>query len=203
MFCKGEMRMEELKLGIVKSKELAEWFQISASTYYNQKSKKLKELEQYCKFEDLGKKGVNILEIYNAYYQTKARQKVKQIFDELFKEVYGADCTAIFSYLNSNNEQFTDITLAILGKVDDILNYRYKASAYSKTDEALSKLLDAITEKVDEIDDIITVDNVNKLVALSENLSSGSLSQEGIVNTIRTLNKEDKKITVSGSKDGE
>ena len=78
--------MEELKLGIVKSKELAEWFQISASTYYNQKSKKLKELEQYCKFEDLGKKGVNILEIYNAYYQTKARQKVKQIFDELFKE---------------------------------------------------------------------------------------------------------------------
>ena len=55
----------------------------------------------------------------------------------------------------------------------------------------------------DEIDDIMTVDNVNKLVALSENLSSGSLSQEGIVNTIRTLNKEDKKITVSGSKDGE
>ena len=78
--------MEELKLGIIKSKELADWFQISASTYYNQKSKKLKELEQYCKFEDLGKKGVNILEIYNAYYQTKARQKVKQIFDELFKE---------------------------------------------------------------------------------------------------------------------
>ena len=49
--------MEELKLGIIKSKELADWFQISASTYYNQKSKKLKELEQYCKFEDLGKKG--------------------------------------------------------------------------------------------------------------------------------------------------
>ena len=87
--------------------------------------------------------------------------------------------------------------------MDDILNYRYKASTYSKTDEALSKLTDAITEKVDEIDDIMTVDNVNKLVALSENLSSGSLSQEGIVNTIRTLNKEDKKITVSGSKDGE
>ena len=63
--------------------------------------------------------------------------------------------------------------------------------------------LDAITEKDDEIDDIMTVDNVNKLVALSENLSSGALSQEGIVNTIRTLNKEDKKITVSGSKDGE
>ena len=87
--------------------------------------------------------------------------------------------------------------------MDDILNYKYKASAYSKTDEALSKLLDAITEKVDEIDDIMTVDNVNKLVALSENLSSGALSQEGIVNTIRTLNKEDKKIAVSGSKDGE
>lgn len=130
-------------------------------------------------------------------------EKAEGGFDELFKEIYGADCTAIFSYLNSNNEQLTDITLAILGKVEDILNYRYKASTYSKTDEALSKLIDAITEKVDEIDDIMTVDNVNKLVALSENLSSGSLSQEDIVNTIRTLNKEDKKIAVSGSKDGE
>ena len=141
--------------------------------------------------------------VISYYSDYPLNEKAENGFDELFKEVYGADCTAIFSYLSSNNEQFNDITLAILSKVDDTLNYKYKASTYSKTDEAISKLLDAITEKVDELDDIMTVDNVNKLVTLSESLSSGSLSQEGIVNTIRTLNKEDKKITVSGSKDGE
>lgn len=78
--------MEELKLGIAKAKDLAEWFHISPSAYYNSKQKRLEELKQYCKFEDLGKKGINIIEIYNPQYQTKAKQRVKQIFDELFQE---------------------------------------------------------------------------------------------------------------------
>lgn len=78
--------MEELKLGIVKTKELAEWFHIAPTSLSNQKKKKLEELRTYCEFEDLGRKGVNIIEIYNPLYQTKAKQKIKEIFDELFEK---------------------------------------------------------------------------------------------------------------------
>lgn len=47
----------ELSLGIIKMKQLAEWFGISASSLSNRREEKLKELEDYCKFEDLGRKG--------------------------------------------------------------------------------------------------------------------------------------------------
>ena len=40
----------------MKSKEIAEWFRITPSTFFNNKAKKLEELQVYCKFEDLGKK---------------------------------------------------------------------------------------------------------------------------------------------------
>ena len=75
--------MEELQLGLMKMKDLAAWFQISPGSFSNNKAKKLEELKRYCKFEDMGRKGINILEIYEAYYQTKPRQQIKKIFDEI------------------------------------------------------------------------------------------------------------------------
>ena len=62
--------MEELRLGLIKMKDLAAWFQVSPGSFSNNKAKKLEELKRYCKFEDMGRKGINILEIYEAYYQT-------------------------------------------------------------------------------------------------------------------------------------
>ena len=74
--------MKELTLGIWKSKDLAEWFGITAASFANRKKKKLEELKEYCVFEDLGKKGVDIIEIYNPYYRTKVRELVHQHFFE-------------------------------------------------------------------------------------------------------------------------
>lgn len=39
----------------MKSKEIAEWFRITPSTFFNNKAKRLEELQAYCKFEDIGK----------------------------------------------------------------------------------------------------------------------------------------------------
>ena len=76
----------KLRLGKMKSKEIAEWFRITPSTFFNNKAKRLEELQAYCKFEDIGKKGVNILEIYHDEYAGKVKYNMKKWFNELSEE---------------------------------------------------------------------------------------------------------------------
>ena len=68
------------------SSEVAEWFHISPKAYSNTKKKKLEVLKQYCKFEDLGRKGVNITEIYIYEFSGKTREIVENEFLEAWKE---------------------------------------------------------------------------------------------------------------------
>lgn len=68
--------MKELYLGIVPLSELADWFNIKPKSLTNSKVKKLKELEDFCAFEDLGRRGVKITEIYLPVY-TKLMKDVE------------------------------------------------------------------------------------------------------------------------------
>lgn len=57
--------------------------------------------------------------------------------------------------------------------------------AYSMTDMALTNLIDAISEKIDGIEDVFTADNVQALVDMSGKLSKlNNVSQKKIVQTI-------------------
>lgn len=56
-----EEQKQELKLilGKMTGKQLAEWFQISYTTYKNKTTKYLKKLENYCSFEKVYGAGKN------------------------------------------------------------------------------------------------------------------------------------------------
>ena len=109
--------MEELQLGLMKMKDLAAWFQISPGSFSNNKAKKLEELKHYCKFEDMGRKGINILEIYEAYYQTKPRQQIKKIFDEILL----TDAEALeWGQDNNNIDTATHFANKIVQKYGDL-----------------------------------------------------------------------------------
>ena len=82
----------KLSLGIIKIKQLAEWFGISAGSLSNRKEEKLKELANYCKFEDLGKKGVNIKEIYEAEYKGSLSSQVRRWFNTLDEKTQKLRC---------------------------------------------------------------------------------------------------------------
>lgn len=60
--------MIKLKEGLIKANELAAWFGMKVSSFSSGRSRKLKELEDYCSFEDLGRKGINIKEVYIDVY---------------------------------------------------------------------------------------------------------------------------------------
>ena len=71
--------MLELQLGIIKANELADWFGIKLKSFSNTRVKKLKELEAYADFEDLGKAGINITNIKKPIYtKTKAYDIIKK-----------------------------------------------------------------------------------------------------------------------------
>ena len=76
--------MKELQLGIVSPVELADWFGIKIKSFSNARAKKLVILSNYCKFEDLGRKGVNIIEIYTPVYNISAKQLVREDFSNLW-----------------------------------------------------------------------------------------------------------------------
>lgn len=73
--------MKQLKLGIISSEELADWFGIKYDTYRHSKAKKLAILEKYCRFKEVPKKGVEILELYHpdVIEYSKARDRVEKL----------------------------------------------------------------------------------------------------------------------------
>lgn len=67
-------------------KELAVWFGVKPHTFSNTRTKKLELLKQYCKFEDLGNKGVKIIEVYISEYIGNTRKIVEKDFKEAWSK---------------------------------------------------------------------------------------------------------------------
>ena len=81
--------MEQLKTGIIQYKDLAKWFGISEKTIHKSKAykeKKLKELENFCKFEIIGKK-INILEVYEPIYIKDGEKIDREVKKRLLKDI--------------------------------------------------------------------------------------------------------------------
>ena len=77
--------MEELRLGKVTNKELAEWFGAkSADNISRHKKRYLETLKEYCNFEDI-RGGVLIKEIFKPFYIKNSNY---QIVKEEFKETW-------------------------------------------------------------------------------------------------------------------
>lgn len=75
---------KELKLGQMKCKELADWFGISPSSLSAHKQDKLEELKAYADYEDLGRRGVNIIKIIEPVYSkisSESKAKIFEVFD--------------------------------------------------------------------------------------------------------------------------
>lgn len=77
--------MVKLKEGLMKANEIATWFGMKVSSFSSSRKRKLKELEEYCSFEDLGRKGINIKEIYIDTYGNLA-QDVKFYKEEVGRQ---------------------------------------------------------------------------------------------------------------------
>lgn len=83
------MTNKELKIGQMKCKELAEWFGISPSSLSAHKQDKLEELKAYADYEDLGRRGVNIIKIIEPIYSkvsSESKAKIFEVFDSSWGE---------------------------------------------------------------------------------------------------------------------
>lgn len=78
-------------------------------------------------------------------------------------------------------EMFAGIRTA----VDRSINYKNSIGAYSMTDMALTNLIDAISAKIDNMDELFTAENMQSLVDMSGKLSKlNNVSQKKIVSAI-------------------
>lgn len=94
----------ELHLGIMKTPELAEWFGVKPNTISNTRAKKLKELEEYAIFEDLGRKGVNIIEIKTPVY---TKSKAYKIVAEEFDKSWGTNGVKLDTCVHASQKIYT------------------------------------------------------------------------------------------------
>lgn len=91
--------MVELEEKVYSLSDLAAWFGISYSTMRNRKKNKLEELKFFAKYNDLGRKGIEIVEVYLPVYEKHGgmcEQYCYQNFDKEMKEENGV---ATMSYL--------------------------------------------------------------------------------------------------------
>lgn len=78
-----------------------------------------------------------------------------------------------------------DIVDEICEAVEMSINHKNHIGAYSMTDMALTNLIDAISNKVDNMSDIFTAENMQALVDMSGKLSKlNNVSQKKIISTI-------------------
>lgn len=127
------IKIKELELGIIKTKDLAEWFQISYSTFRKQKEQKLEELKLYAEFEEVYG-GVNILKIIdegNKKYTKESRRNyeiVKSSFDQEWSSTGIDSCSnvAIKIYDKHKNE------LTITDKTTEKYAQRARNELYGK-----------------------------------------------------------------------
>ncbi len=123
--------MKLLHLGIMKNKELAEWFGIAVKTLSNQKQKRLQELKEYCDFKEVYG-GVNILKIYdekNSYY-VKEKSKNYKIVDLAFDEEWAPDgldtCSNVaIKIANKHNNELTIKNTTLYNYTIQVRNEKY------------------------------------------------------------------------------
>ena len=83
--------LKKLKIGIITNQELASWFGIHPGTLSAKKKEKLKQLEAYADFEQIGnkQKKIKINKIYEQTYHKKGSQAfetIKNKFDETWSQ---------------------------------------------------------------------------------------------------------------------
>ena len=93
----------ELKLGIMKMNELADWFGLSTSTLSKAKAKYMKKLEEYCEFTQIYG-GVKITKIHKKFYtKNKSYQIVRQEFCDTWSENGLDSCRRVASEIYSKH----------------------------------------------------------------------------------------------------
>lgn len=96
---------------IYNGKELAEWFQISYSTFRNTKKKRLEELKEYAIFKEVGTK-IQILKVYSDTYVNKRGTGYKIVY-KLVEETWaenGYDTCAHIKELIKNHEELSHLS---------------------------------------------------------------------------------------------
>ena len=78
--------MKELRVGKMTITELADWFGIQPNRLSRRKIDRLKELESYCSFKDLGKKGIEVLEVYYPVRMKDVSMKDVKLYKQLVEE---------------------------------------------------------------------------------------------------------------------
>lgn len=85
-----------LKEGIIPISNLAEWFGVTKSYFSRKKKEKLKELEEFCEYELIGKTKINIKKVKYEYYVKKPSSTYEKVKEETRKKwnIEGLDTSA-------------------------------------------------------------------------------------------------------------
>lgn len=105
---------------------------------------------------------------------------IEEIWDEL--QDRNSEVSQTWEQIRTEHEQaVTEIEYAVTKSIA----HKNHVGAYSMTDMALTNLIDAVSEKIDGMEDVFTADNVQALVNMSGKLSKlNNVSQKKIVQTI-------------------
>lgn len=121
--------MLELQIGIIKANELADWFGIKLKSFSNTRAKKLKELEEYADFEDLGKTGINIINIKKPIY---IKSKAYNIIAEEFDKAWGINGNKLDTCVNAAKKIYDRRNNDLTVKENTLITYtgNYKRETY-------------------------------------------------------------------------
>lgn len=105
---------------------------------------------------------------------------IEEIWDEL--QDRNSEVSQAWEKIKTEHEQaVTEIEYAVAKSIA----HKNHVGAYSMTDMALTNLIDAVSNKVDNMSDIFTAENMQALVDMSGKLSKlNNVSQKKIVSTI-------------------
>lgn len=190
--------MKELHLGIMSIAELAEWFGVKSNSFSHNKLKKFKELEDFCQFEDLGRRGVNITEIFIPIYSklSKDVEVYKKMIEKQPNKL--ASIAAITKELkntkeyNSLSEKAIEYRMTKAGKVGfGITKEEGSKGIYGSREYVWAIKLSGpiyyryLTDEEQKIFDELTVnlyssnpEKVQKAALLDESLKKGEMTVE-------------------------
>lgn len=97
--------MVKLRIGKMKSSEIAQWMGVNYNTYRNQKQKKLKQLERFCDFTPIYG-GVIIKQIYDPIYKSNIPDDEKVFLNEVKESNEGLASVAGIVRKLQKNDQF-------------------------------------------------------------------------------------------------
>ena len=104
--------------------------------------------------------------------------------EEVFERLQDNDSEESVAWGTIFDEHY-DIVDEIREAVKMSIDHKNHIGAYSMTDMALTNLIDAVSNKIDNMGDIFTEENMNALVDVSGKLSKlNNVSQKKIISTI-------------------